>query len=213
MRYQIIQMAKKVKQTDTSTEEKIMTAAKKVFMQKGYGATRTRDIANEAGINLALLNYYFRSKEKLFEIIMIEKVQTLFGVLAPVVMNDQIPLEQKIEMIVQNYIDMLLQHPDLPIFVLSELKNNPVRFSNMIQAGHLLTQSSFVKQLHVKAPHINPLHFLMSILGMTVFPFVGRPLFQTATGMNNLLFNQMMEERRRLIPVWVKAMLDSDPQP
>ena len=205
-------MAKKIKETDTSTEEKIMVAAKKVFMQKGYGATRTRDIAQEAGINLALLNYYFRSKEKLFEIIMIEKVQILFGVLAPVVMNDQIPLQKKIDLIVHNYIDMLLQHPDLPIFVLSELKNNPVRFSNMIHAGSLLTQSSFVKQLHEKAPHINPLHFLMSILGMIVFPFVGRPLFQTATGMSTILFNQMMEERRRLIPGWVQAMLESDPQ-
>ena len=60
-------MAGKIKkEPNLSTEEKIKAAARKVFMEKGYGASRTRDIAEEAGINLALLNYYFRSKEKLF---------------------------------------------------------------------------------------------------------------------------------------------------
>ena len=76
-------MAKKEKlKTDLSTEEKIKAAARKVFTQKGYSATRTRDIAEEAGLNLALLNYYFRSKEKLFELIMAEKMQQFFGVRA-----------------------------------------------------------------------------------------------------------------------------------
>ena len=60
---------------DPSTEEKIKIAARSVFHKKGYAATRTRDIAEEAGINLALLNYYFRSKEKLIDIIMTETMQ------------------------------------------------------------------------------------------------------------------------------------------
>ena len=77
-------MAKSVKLVkDISTEEKIRAAARKIFTQKGFAATRTRDIAEEAGINLALLNYYFRSKEKLFEQIMIEKVQYLCHTLVP----------------------------------------------------------------------------------------------------------------------------------
>src|ERR1700748_2737311 len=63
---------KKTTTEEISTEEKIKAAAKKLFTQKGFAATRTRDIAEEAGINLALLNYYFRSKEKLFELIMME---------------------------------------------------------------------------------------------------------------------------------------------
>src|SRR4051794_24037459 len=101
-------MAKKVNnKSDFSTEEKIKEAAKKVFMKKGYGATRTRDIAEEAGINLALLNYYFRSKDKLFELVMLEKVQKLFGVIAPVITDEHMDLENKINMLVSNYIDML----------------------------------------------------------------------------------------------------------
>ncbi len=60
---------------NASTEEKIKEAARRVFTQKGYAATRTRDIAEESGLNLALINYYFRSKEKLFDIIMLEHLQ------------------------------------------------------------------------------------------------------------------------------------------
>src|SRR5690606_14988663 len=99
---------KKVKNLDTSTEEKIIQAARKVFMQKGYVATRTRDIAEEAGINLALLNYYFRSKEKLFQLIMVEKLQLLFSVILPIVNNDDLTLEEKVETLVENYINLLV---------------------------------------------------------------------------------------------------------
>jgi AcrR family transcriptional regulator len=201
-------MAKKLKvAVDISTEEKIKAAATKVFMQKGYAATRTRDIAEAAEINLALLNYYFRSKEKLFEIVMLEKVQKLFGVIMPVITDETMELEKKIELIVANYIDMLIENQDLPIFVLSEIRNHPDKFANRIQAGSLMSSSSFVKQLHLKVPHINPMQFLMSIIGMTIFPFIGKPIFQTATGADVTMFNAMMQERKKLIPLWVNAML------
>src|SRR6476620_8054618 len=117
-------MAKKVpsKTKPENAEEKILAAARKVFLEKGFAATRTRDIAEEAGINLALLNYYFRSKEKLFQLVMIEKVQLMFGVLLPIINNGELELETKVERIVENYIKLLSENPDLPLFVLSELK-------------------------------------------------------------------------------------------
>ena len=127
-------MAKRAKKTtDTSTEEKIKEAARVIFMRKGYSATRTRDIAEEAGINLALLNYYFRSKEKLFELVMMEKLQKFFGVIMPVAMDPQTSLKKKLDLLVNSYITMLIDNPDLPIFVLSEIRNNPERFASNIQ--------------------------------------------------------------------------------
>src|SRR5580698_3307924 len=109
---------------EQSTEEKIKAAARKIFTKKGYAATRTRDIAEQAGLNLALLNYYFRSKEKLFEIVMIEKVQQLLAFMSPVLNNPDTSLHEKIDLITPSYIDMLLKNPDLPMFVLSEIKSN-----------------------------------------------------------------------------------------
>src|SRR5687768_6161320 len=124
---------KKSVEVDLSTEEKIKEAAQKVFLKKGYAATRTRDIAEEAGLNLALLNYYFRSKEKLFEIIMLEKVQKLFGVLVPIINDRNTSLEEKAALMADSYITLLIQNPDLPLFVLSEIRNNPSNFGERLQ--------------------------------------------------------------------------------
>ena len=203
-------MAKRIKAVaDLSTEEKIKEAARKVFQQKGYAATRTRDIAEEAGLNLALLNYYFRSKEKLFELVMVEKMQKLFGVIAVILNDTENTLETKVELMVTNYIDMLLEHPDLPIFVLSEIRNNPGRFPGNLPLGDLMRNSRFVAQLREKRPDLHPIQLIFSILGMTVFPFIGGPVFEAAGLVDKPTFARMMEERKKLIPVWVKAMLEA----
>ena len=201
-------MAKSIKPVkDISTEEKIREAAQKIFTQKGYAATRTRDIAEEAGINLALLNYYFRSKEKLFEQIMTEKVQQLFSVLYPIVNDTTIKLEKKIELIVTNYIDMLMANPDLPLFVLSEVRNNPDHFREKMGVEKLMKNTDLIKQLKEKRPDIHPIHFMISILGMTVFTFLSKPIFQSAGLITEHEFKKLADERKILIPKWANAML------
>ena len=201
-------MAKSIiKEKDISTEEKIREAAQKIFTQKGFAATRTRDIAEEAGINLALLNYYFRSKEKLFEQIMTEKVQQLFSVLYPIVNDTSIKLEKKIELIVTNYIDMLMANPDLPLFVLSEVRNNPDHFREKMGVEKLMKNTDLIKQLKEKRPDIHPVQFMISILGMTVFTFLSKPIFQSAGLITEQEFKKLAEERKILIPKWANAML------
>jgi AcrR family transcriptional regulator len=198
-----------LKSKDASTEEKIKEAARIVFTQKGYSATRTRDIAEEAGINLALLNYYFRSKEKLFELVMAEKVAKLFGVIAPVVNNNTTSLDEKVTSIVDAYITMLSENPGLPLFVLSEIRNNPKHFGNRIQAGKLLTESFFVKQLAERKPDVHPLHFIINVLSMCIFPFIAKPVFESAGVMTSEQLNAFAEERRTLIVKWFQAMINS----
>lgn len=195
-------------EVDLSTEQKIKAAARKVFTQKGYAATRTRDIAEEAGINLALLNYYFRSKEKLFEEVMMERMQQLFGTLMPILGDVRTSLEEKIDLIVNHYIDMLLENPDLPIFVLSEIREHPDRIQRKIPISDFLEQSHFIQQIREQQPGINPIHFMLNILSMTVFPFAARPIFGSLPSVQETGFNAMMEARRLLIPKWVRAMLE-----
>ena len=196
--------------TDLSTEEKIKEAARTVFMKKGYSATRTRDIAEEAGLNLALLNYYFRSKEKLFEIIMMEKMQKLLGVIAAVINDNATTLKKKLELLTVNYIDMLTHNPDLPIFVLSELRNNSEHLIEKFQFGNFIKESSFFKQLQVNRPDVNPMHFVINLLGATIFPFIAKPIFQAAGNLNQKDFDTMMEERKKFIPKWMRAMLQTN---
>jgi len=207
--------SKEVKTLDTTTEEKIKAAARVVFHKKGYAATRTRDIAEEAGINLALLNYYFRSKEKLFDIIMFE---TIFGFMQnmTMVLNDEkSTLEKKVEMIAFNYIDFIIKEPNIPIFMLSELRNNADRLLEKLPIKQLLMTSVFFKQHQEavakgKLVEPNPLHFFMNLLSLVIFPFIGQPLLQGISGLNETKFNELMQERKKLIPVWIKKMMKSE---
>jgi len=190
-----------------STEEKIKAAARKVFLRKGFSATRTRDIAEEAGINLALLNYYFRSKQKLFEEVMKEKIQTLLQTIIPVLNNPSTSLEKKIEQVVSNYIEVLLANNDLPIFVLNELRKDNTKFITNVPIQKVIFQSSFMTQLKEQRDDINPIHFLISLLGMTIFPFVAKPILTQSGLVNEKNFQSFMKERESLIPIWMTAIL------
>ena len=116
------------KTKDISTEERIKAAARKVFHQKGFAGTRTRDIAEEAGINHAMLNYYFRSKEKLFEMVMMETMAQFFKGVNLMLNDEKTSLDEKIDLIVSNYVDLLLKEPELPTFILNEVRPNPQAF-------------------------------------------------------------------------------------
>ena len=197
------------KPKDASAEEKILEAARKVFSKKGYSGTRTRDIAEEAGINLALLNYYFRSKEKLFEKVMGEKLEKLFGTLIPIIHNEETTLEEKIASVASVYIDLLQKEEGLPLFVLSEIRNNPQRFGDKLKAGRVLRESVLIKQFQERRPDIHPMHFLFSLLGMTIFPFLSKPVFEASGELNEEMFGMMVEQRKQLIVKWVTAMLEA----
>lgn len=204
--------SKEVKTLDTTTEEKIKEAARVVFYKKGYAATRTRDIAEEAGINLALLNYYFRSKEKLFDIIMLETVTGFMHTMATILNNEKSTLEKKVELVASHYIDFITKEPNIPIFMLSEIRNNSGGLLEKLPIKQIVMNSAFVKQHQEavakgKITEPNPLHFLMNLLSLVVFPFIGQPLLQGISGLNETQFNKLMQERKKLIPVWIKAMM------
>ncbi len=202
---------KAIPEIDHSTEEKIKNAARRIFHKKGFAATRTRDIAEEAGINLALLNYYFRSKEKLFDIIMMESLQGFFQSIATVFNNEESSWEEKIEFFVNGYIDFLAKQPDLPLFILSELQNNPGLFVSKLKMKEVLMKSHFIKQFQQqvkkgKIAPMHPLHFLMNLGGMVVFPFIASPMFKSMGDLKQADFNELMEQRKQFIPKWMKMM-------
>lgn len=202
---------------DISTEEKIKKAARKVFLEKGYGQARTRDIADEAGINLALLNYYFRSKEKLFDIIMEESMQQMFGLIVGVVNDESTNLSKKIDLIANRYIDSLLENPNLPLFVLSEIQANPKKLIEKIGISeNLIKNNYFYKQIQEQMDKkgikgIAPLQIFINIVSMTVFPIVGKPLLISIhSPMTEDDYTNFINERRKLVPQWIKMMLKID---
>jgi AcrR family transcriptional regulator len=197
---------------ETSTEEKIKNAARTVFHKKGFAAARTRDIAEEAGINLALLNYYFRSKEKLFNIVMLETFQSFFASVSEVFNNPDSGFEEKIEQFASGYIDLLFSEPEIPLFIMSEIRNNPEELIWNTDIKHAVFQSVFAQQYKIlvqegKIKEPNFIHFMMNLMGLIVFPFVAAPLLKSISGLTDEQFNTVIEARKKLIPVWMKAIL------
>jgi AcrR family transcriptional regulator len=200
---------------DISTEERIKEAARKIFLEKGFGATRTREIAEAAGINSALLNYYFRSKEKLFEIIMMESVQEMFAFIFEIVQSKTITLSQKIDKIISHYIDIFLRNPNLPLFVLNEIQSNPERFMQRSTIPHdALMISPFYLELkeHLDKKNIDiiPLHFFVNMISMSIMPVIAKPIVGYLHKMNEEQYIDFIEERRKFIPMWVKSTLKLD---
>jgi len=198
--------------TDTTTEEKIKHAAREVFHQKGYAATRTRDIAEAAGINLALLNYYYRSKEKLFDIIMMETMQSFMGTIIMVINDNDTSLQQKMELLAERYIDLFKVEPEIPLFVMIELRSNAKNLLEHIRPKEFLMQSVFAKQFQQaiqdgKIPPQPFLHFMMNLMGMIIFPFVAAPMFKNIGELNDQQYLSVIEERKKMIPLWIKATM------
>lgn len=195
-----------------STEQKIKEAARKVFISKGFAATRTRDIAEAADINLALVNYYFRSKSKLFEIIMME---TLSGFLKEmlVVLNEQeTSLQEKIAQVASRYIDLIIKEPEIPTFIITEAKLNPQLLASKLPIRQLLESSVFFRQHREMVDkgllsEPNPIHFLLNLIGMVVFPFLAKPLLMEGASLGEVEFKRIMLERKNLIPLWMEAMI------
>ncbi len=195
---------------DFSTEQKIKQAAQRVFLKKGYAATRTRDIAEEAGFNPALLNYYFRSKEKLFEIVMLENMQMFVAGVVGILTDDATTLRQKLHILVSHYIDMLQANPDLPAFMIGEIRDNPDGLMEKIGFSKLPPDASILMQWRTLAGEngtFKPTHIMMNLLAMVVFPFATAPLIRSRTAMDRTAFSALMEERKELIPMWIEQMI------
>jgi len=205
--------AKTIKKSlDTNTEAKIKAAARNVFHQKGYAGTRTRDIAKEANMNLALLNYYFKSKENLFELIMFETLTMFFQTMGIVFNDETTTLEKKIQLVAENYIDLITEEPEIPLFIMSELRSHGAAILEKLPAAKMILQSAFIKQYkeaakNGKLAEPNPLHFLMNLMGLVVFPFISSPMIKKIGKLNDRGFDKLMQERKLLIPVWMKAIL------
>jgi AcrR family transcriptional regulator len=195
-----------VKKGDTSCE-KILAAAKKVFLLKGMSGARMQDIADEAGINKALVHYYFRNKEKLFETIFKEASNQFFPKIEDMI-ESNIPFFEKIENFCVEYVDMMQQNPFLPLFVLNEVNKQPERFRQKFWKNRELIFSKFAAQIEReikkrKIKKVNPAHLFINIISMCIFPFIAKPMWMISSGMNELQFRNFMEQRKKEIPEFI----------
>ncbi|MFY0714411.1 TetR/AcrR family transcriptional regulator [Seonamhaeicola sp. NFXS20] len=185
---------------DKNTEEQILTAAKEVFQTKGMDGARMQEIADKAGINKAMLHYYYRSKQMLFEAVF----KNAFSLLAPqlnAILNDDSTIEDKIRNFTSNYISFIIKHPYLPNFIIQELNRNQDFVLKLKGNKGFPNLEKFKKQVdeEVSKGIIKPIsgeQLFINILALNVFPFVGKPLVMALANVSNETYQQLMEDRK-----------------
>lgn len=186
-----------------TTEEKIFNAARVVFQKKGFSGARMQEIADEAGINKAMLHYCFKSKELLFKAIFMNA----FGQLAPQIneiFNSQDTVFEKIKKFTHSYISFVILNPYLPQFIIQEMNNNPAFVMSFMNFENRPNPSFLIAQIEKEIAEgiiqpIPPKQLLLNVFSMTVFPFAAQMMMKGMLQISDSEFNIMMEERKTLI--------------
>lgn len=186
-----------------NTEEKIFNAARIVFQRKGFSGARMQEIADEAGINKAMLHYCFKNKELLFKAVFMNA----FGQLAPKIneiFNSQDSVFDKITKFTSSYISFVILNPYLPQFIIQEMNNNPEFVMSFMENENRPNPAVLISQIEREIADgvikpINPKQLLMDVFSMTVFPFAAQVMMRGILQISESEFNEMMEERKLTI--------------
>lgn len=188
------------KSKDSSTEEKILKAAKHIFENKGMAGARMQEIADKAKINKSLLHYYYRSKQLLFEAVFTIAFNKIAPKIKDILNSDQ-PLFVKIQEFSKNYITFIIKHPYLPNFILQELNREPEFVKKLFSNKLFPDIQKFKNQItqEVKNGKIRPIdaeQLFINILALNIFPFIGAPLIKGFINASDSDYNTILEKRK-----------------
>ena len=199
-------------QADPETRDRILDAADRVFIRKGTASGRTQDIADEAGVNKALVHYYFGTKAALADAVFARAlgllVPRIFGILA----DPGRSLDQKVPAIVKEQIDFHSAHPYFAGYMVAELHAHPERVARLVAAQGPIPLDVLRRQLQEgaragKLRRISPEQFVASMMGLLLFPFAIRSALCELLDFDAARWNAFLEERRRNLPDFVLAGL------
>ncbi len=167
---------------DKNTEQKILEAAKTAFMKYGLYGARMQDIADNAGINKALLHYYFRSKEKLFDQVFEGALSKYFEQML-VFSDTSLPVLERIFKYIDNIIDFLSEYPQMSMFIIKEISVDQEMFYEkvkMLKEDKGIHLISLLKEGQEKGEisNIDPVVFVMNLHSLCAYPFLASPIFK-----------------------------------
>jgi len=213
-------MIKSVSQAgDGDTEQRILDAAHAVFLRRGTAGARTQEIAKEAGVNSALLHYYFRTKDRLAQAVFQRAAAQLLPAVIRV-LGSELELDDKVRKVIDIELRQLLATPYLPGYILSELTHHPERVRQLFSSATGMSPADvgarvfkvLKKQIEaeVKAGRMHPItpqHFVINLLALCVFPFAARPMVMALVGVDHRGFELFINRRRKeLAPFFLRAL-------
>jgi len=195
-------------ENDKLTEEKIFESATEIFIEKGMDGARMKDIADHAGINKALLHYYYRTKDHLFNAVFEKMAGLMFKKFAPV-FDERLSFEDKIKFFFREHITFLQQNPRLPAFILYELSRHPERIKKLIQNLDVEKLWEILEKQHEKdlkkynITKENIPQFMTSVAAMSVFPFLAKPIISGVMEKIGYNFDEYLEQRKSYAPEFI----------
>jgi TetR/AcrR family transcriptional regulator len=188
---------------DRETSERILDAAHAVFLRRGTAAARTQEIAAEAGVNKALLHYYFGTKEALAEAVFTRAASMLFPQIFAIFRADR-PLEEKVPELIATYLDFLSARPYLVGYIITELHSHPHRAQRLLPPKGALPLDVLQRQIaeRIAAGAMRPIapeQFLVNLIALMVFPFVARPILAQLLDLDAPRFAAFIDERKRTL--------------
>lgn len=194
-----------------NVEEKILKAAEEEFLAKGYAGARTTSIASAASVTHAMLHYYFRTKERLFEKIMSDKLESIKEILVIMLDDNGQPFKDRLRSMIERHFDLLAKNPKLPHFMINEVYTNPEGFE-LISKGIMTIAAEAItklqKQIDMEAEKGNcrkmdALNLLLDVISLNIFPYIAYPLMgkvlSSAGRMPDEFLKQRKEENVRTI--------------
>src|SRR5262245_14049139 len=204
---------------DRATEQRILEAARAVFVRRGTAGARMQEIAAEAGVNQALLHYYFRSKESLSAAVFGQLASRLFPALIQTLGSDA-TIDAKIDSIITLYLENLSKNPFLPGYLISELHHHPERLQQMLVTATGVDPSPELSRVFrklgvqindaVKAGRMRPIapeQFAANLLSLCVFPFAARPMLAMVFQMDDPAFARFIDRRKVELPQFFRNAL------
>ena len=195
----------------TETEEKIIASAETLFYQKGKAGCSMQDIADDAGINRTLLNYYYRSKDHLFEAVFRKALGSFVPSIASMLQSD-ISADEYIIAMIEKVIDAMIENPQIPIFILQELSSNPERMPQIIKEMGVDPAMAIEKiggQGSEKVfGSIDPRQVIMNLMSLCIFPFAAKPVvLDILYDGDNDAYIQAMRERKKILPQLMRQFM------
>ncbi len=186
------------------TEDKILDAATEIFQAKGLDGARMQEIAQKASINKAMLHYYYRGKEKLFQAVFKRTIQMIIPKMVQIISSDK-PLFDKIRQFTDQYVSFILEHPYIPLFVINELEKHPDIIHSIIQTNiNNGVREKLNKQINEmiqkgEIKPINPEQLFLNVLSMSIFPIMAQTSLRTILQKDKNEYRQLLEERKTFI--------------
>jgi len=204
---------------DSSTENRILHAARTVFIRRGTSGARMQEIAEEAGVNQALLHYYFRSKERLSEAVFSEVAGRMFPAIIQILAGGD-AIEKKVAHVVATYLDTMSRSPFLPGYLISELHHHPERVPQLLKGVAGIEVSTALEpvlekldsQISAEAKagrmrRISAQQFMANLISLCVFPFAAQPMLRAAFGLDEDGFAKFIATRRKELPQFIMNAL------